>query len=105
MSLVSIIIPTYNTEKYIEKCIQSVLEQTYTDYEIIIVDDCSTDNSMDVVARFKDPRIKVIKNEINRGPSYSRNRGIQLSKGDFIALLDSDDWWDSKQIRNYDGFH
>lgn len=98
MSLVSIIIPTYNTEKYIEKCIQSVLEQTYTDYEIIIVDDCSTDNSMDVVARFKDPRIKVIKNEINRGPSYSRNRGIQLSKGDFIALLDSDDWWTPNRL-------
>ena len=98
MSLVSIIIPTYNTEKYIEKCIQSVLEQTYTDYEIIIVDDCSTDNSMDVVARFKDPRIKVIKNEINRGPSYSRNRGIQLSKGDFIAILDSDDWWTPNRL-------
>ena len=98
MSLVSIIIPTFNTEKYIYKCIQSALNQSYTDFEIIVVDDCSTDNSLEVVSAFNDPRIRVYRNEKNSGPSYSRNRAIQMAKGEFIAILDSDDWWDPKRL-------
>lgn len=98
MSLVSIIVPAYNTEKYIQKCIQSVLDQTYEDFEMIIVDDCSTDHSLKMIERYSDPRIKVFKNEKNSGPSYSRNRAIGLAKGEFIAILDSDDWWELNRL-------
>ena len=98
MSLVSVIIPTYNTERYIGKCIQSVLNQTYQDFEIILVDDCSTDNSLGIVRQFRDSRIKVYKNNINRGPSFSRNRAIEVARGEFIAILDSDDWWETNRL-------
>ncbi|WP_338470681.1 glycosyltransferase family 2 protein [Niallia sp. XMNu-256] len=100
MSLVSIIIPTYNTEKYIHACIQSVLNQTYQNFEIIVVDDGSTDGSVEAVKQFDNSRIRVYQNEKNSGPSYSRNRAIELAKGEFIAILDSDDWWDPNRLKN-----
>lgn len=96
--LVSVIIPTYNVEKYIEKAIQSVLDQTYPNIEIIVVDDGSTDHTVDVVRSFHDERIKLFINERNMGPSYSRNRGIKEAKGEWIAFLDGDDWWDKERL-------
>lgn len=99
--LVSVIIPAYNVENYIEKAIQSVLEQTYPNFEVIIIDDNSTDRTVDVVCAFHDERIKLLVNEQNMGPSYSRNRGIMEAKGEWIALLDSDDWWDKDRLAKF----
>lgn len=90
---VSIIMPSYNTAQYIRESIQSVLNQTYHNWELVIVDDCSTDNSDEVVASIKDDRIKYIKNEKNSGAAISRNRALREAKGKWIAFLDSDDLW------------
>lgn len=92
--LVSIIMPSYNTAKFISETIDSVLTQTYTNWELIIVDDCSTDNTDEVVKSFlSDDRIKYIKNEKNSGAAFSRNRALCEAKGKWIAFLDSDDLW------------
>lgn len=103
-NLVSIIMPSYNTAQYIEKTIKSVLDQTYTNWELIIVDDCSTDNTDEVVKNYlTDKRIKYLKNEQNSGAAVSRNRALREAKGQWIAFLDSDDLWMpeklEKQIR------
>lgn len=93
--LVSIITPMYNSEKYISEMIKSVISQTYINWELIIVDDCSKDNSVNIVNRFvkNDKRIRLLRQEKNKGPSCARNRAINESKGRFIAFLDSDDIW------------
>ncbi len=92
--LVSVIMPSYNTAKFISETIDSVLTQTYTNWELIIVDDCSTDNTDEVVKSFlSDDRIKYIKNEKNSGAAFSRNRALCEAKGKWIAFLDSDDLW------------
>ena len=92
--LVSIIMPSYNTAKFISETIYSVLTQTYTNWELIIVDDCSTDNTDEVAKPFlSDERIKYIKNEKNSGAAFSRNRALCEAKGKWIAFLDSDDLW------------
>lgn len=90
---VSIIMPSYNTGRYIAASIRSVLAQTYTNWELIIVDDCSTDDTDSVVSQFEDPRIKYLKNEKNSGAAISRNRALREAKGKWIAFLDSDDLW------------
>jgi len=90
---VSVVIPTYNRAHLIGMSIQSVLDQTYQDFEIIVVDDGSTDNIEEVVRSFSDPRIKYVKHQENRGGSAARNTGIELAKGEFIAFQDSDDEW------------
>lgn len=91
--LVSIIMPSYNTAPYIKETIQSVLDQTYQNWELIIVDDCSTDNTDEVVASIKDERIRYLKNEKNSGAAVSRNRALREAKGRWVAFLDSDDLW------------
>lgn len=92
--LVSIIMPSYNTSKFIEDTIKSVINQTYTKWELIIVDDCSTDNTDEVIQPYlKDKRIRYYKNEKNSGASISRNKALKEAKGEFIAFLDSDDIW------------
>ena len=91
--LVSIIMPNYNGAKYIKASIESVLAQTYTNWELLIVDDCSTDNSLNVMQSIVDPRIRIIRSEINSGTAVSRNYGLQQAKGRWIAFLDSDDLW------------
>lgn len=92
--LVSIIMPSYNTAAFIAGSIRSVLSQTYTNWELIIVDDCSSDNTDEVVKQFlTDERIKYFKNEINSGAAMSRNRALREAKGKWIAFLDSDDLW------------
>ncbi|MEI0492145.1 glycosyltransferase family 2 protein [Brachyspira intermedia] len=94
MPKISVIIPVYNVEKYIVKCLNSISNQTFTDIEIICIDDCSTDNSYNLIEEYqkKDNRIILIKNQINKGASYSRNIGIKKSTSDYITFIDSDDY-------------
>lgn len=95
---VSVIIPTYNRAHLIERAIKSVLNQTYRDFELIIVDDGSTDNTAKVVKSFNDGRIKYIKQQKNKGGSAVRNIGIKAASGKYIAFLDSDDEWLSNKL-------
>ena len=88
---ISIVIPMFNSEKYIQACIDSILEQNFKDFEIIIVDDCSTDRSAEIVKGFKDNRIKFIQRGKNSGAGSARNLGIELSRGKYIEFIDSDD--------------
>ena len=98
-NLVSIIMPSYNTAAYIKQTINSVILQTYQQWELIIVDDCSTDNTDEIVASFlKDSRIRYMKNERNCGAAVSRNRAIREARGKWIAFLDSDDLWMSEKL-------
>ncbi|MFB2834785.1 glycosyltransferase family 2 protein [Floridanema evergladense] len=87
----SAIMPVYNREEYLKETIDSVLNQTFTDFEFIIIDDGSSDRSVEIIKSYKDPRIKLFLNDKNSGTSYSRNRGIDLSSGDYIITIDSDD--------------
>lgn len=96
--LVSVIMPSYNTAQYIEESIKSVCAQTYTNWELIIVDDCSTDNTDEIVASIKDERIRYLKNEKNCGAAVSRNRALREAKGKWIAFLDSDDLWEPNKL-------
>ena len=87
--------PCFNSSKYISKSIESVIQQTYENIELIIIDDCSTDNSLSIINDFisKDKRIKLIKLEKNSGAAIARNKGIEVANGKFIAFIDSDDYW------------
>ena len=97
--LVSIITPSYNTSKYIGKTIESVLKQTYENWEMIIVDDCSTDDTDEVVKPYlSDKRIKYIKNDKISGAAISRNCALREAGGKWIAFLDSEDLWDPKKL-------
>ena len=102
---ISIIIPTYNRGHLIERAVQSVLEQDYYNLEVIIVDDCSTDHTEEVVSNLDDPRIKFIKHSHNQGANAARNTGIKAATGEYIAFQDSDDEWMpgklSKQIEAF----
>ncbi len=91
--LVSIVMPNYNGAKYVKETIESVLAQTYQNWEILFVDDCSTDNSIEIVKSYDDPRIKVYKNEVNSGAAASRNYALREATGKWVAFLDSDDLW------------
>lgn len=93
--LVSIITPSYNAEKYLSHTIESVLAQTYQNWEMLIVDDCSPDNANQLIENYaaKDSRIKLIKLEKNSGAAVARNKAIELASGRYIAFLDSDDRW------------
>lgn len=90
--LVSVIMSNYNTsEEYLREAIESILNQTYSDFEFIIVDDCSTDNSLDIINSYTDPRIVILKNEKNLGITKSLNRALKIAKGEFVARMDGDD--------------
>ncbi len=93
--LVSVIMPSYNSEKFLSKAIDSVINQTFKEWELIIVDDCSLDNSDRIIEYYmqRSEKIKLITLECNSGPAMARNRGIQKAKGRYIAFLDSDDRW------------
>ena len=93
MKTISVIIPTFNSSKFIKKAIDSVLNQTFTDFELIIVDDGSSDNTLDIISKYNDKRIKSIKHKHNMGVSAARNSGIKISNGKYIAFLDHDDEW------------
>lgn len=99
-NLVSIITPTYNHEKYISECIESAINQTYDYWEMIIIDDGSTDSTPDIISNFHDDRIKYIRQE-NIGPyklGITYNKALNESKGEFIAILEGDDFWPSKKL-------
>lgn len=103
--LVSIIMPSYNTGQFIAETIESVLAQSYSDWELIIVDDCSTDGTDEVVGQYlTDTRIRYIKNEINSGAAVSRNRALREAKGKWIAFLDSDDLWERDKLEKQIAF-
>lgn len=91
--LVSIVVPVYNAGKYIEKTIQMVQEQTYTDWELLLVDDCSADDSVKRIEPFLSDKIQLIKKEVNAGAAEARNTGVEQMKGRFLAFLDADDVW------------
>jgi len=96
--LISVIIPAYNREKTIVRSINSVINQTYKNIEIIIVDDCSTDNTFQIASSFQDYRIRVIRLERNSGAQTARNKGIEIANGKWIAFLDSDDVWEPNKL-------
>ena len=98
--LVSVVIPNYNGEKFVEQTIQSALRQTYDNVELILVDDKSTDGSLAILRnwREKDKRIRLIEKQTNTGVALTRNAGIDAAKGEYIALLDNDDLWEEDKI-------
>ncbi len=102
--LVSIIMPSWNTARWISQSIQSVLNQTYKNWELIIVDDCSSDNTDEVVGAIKDKRIRYFKNETNCGAALTRNRALREAKGEWIAFLDSDDLWAPQKLEKMVAF-
>ena len=96
--LVSIVIPTYNQANYLDRALQSVLGQTYKNWEAIIIDNHSIDSTSEVILNYNDPRFKYIKIQNHGIIAKSRNTGVLLAKGEWIAFLDSDDWWESNKL-------
>lgn len=98
--LVSVVMPAYNAEKYIDQAISSVISQTYTKWELLIIDDCSTDGTAKIAECFasQDSRIRLLRNSQNMGVARTRNRGFDIAKGEWIALLDSDDVWHKEKL-------
>ena len=99
-NLVSIIVPVYNSEKFIKDTISTVQKQTYNNWELILVDDASTDNGINIIESYSqnDKRIKLIKLETNSGAAIARNKGIEYANGEYIAFLDSDDLWHKEKL-------
>lgn len=93
MAKISVVIPTYNRADQLDRAVSSVLDQTESDFELLIVDDGSTDNTKELCTRYRDPRVQYFRHETNRGASTARNTGILHAKGKYIAFLDSDDEW------------
>lgn len=98
--LVSVIMPAYNAQAYIEEAIRSVIHQTYTNWQLLIIDDASSDDTYQIAERLtqEDARISLIRNETNQGVAKTRNRGLELAQGDYVALLDSDDVWRPQKL-------
>lgn len=108
--MVSIIIPIYNVESYLRQCLDSVMNQTCSDWEALLIDDFSGDGSAGIAEEYckKDSRFRLIRQEKNNGQSAARNRGLDEAKGDFVAFLDADDWWDrdflARHLTAIDGY-
>lgn len=100
MSVVSVIMPAYNAEKTIGAAIESVLQQSFKDFELIIIDDCSSDGTFEIMQQYAevDRRIRICRNKINSGVSFTRNYGTEIAEGEWIAYLDSDDMWKSEKL-------
>lgn len=100
--LVSIIMPLFETEKYLQETIDSVLNQLYKNWELIIIDDCSSDSSLKIALdnSKKDERIKVYKQKNNRGAAEARNKGVKIAQGNYLAFLDSDDIWEKDKLNS-----
>ena len=105
-NLVSVIMPNYNCGRFIAKSIEAVLSQTYADWELLIVDDCSTDGSYEIAVNYaeKAGRIKILRNEQNSGAALSRNKALDVAKGSYIAFLDSDDLWEKDKLEKQIAF-
>ena len=102
--LISIIIPLYNKEKYIQETIENIKNQTYTNWELIIVDDKSTDKSLEIASNYENEKIKIIKNEKNEGADKARNQGLKQAKGRYICFQDADDLWDLQKLEKQKKF-
>jgi glycosyltransferase involved in cell wall biosynthesis len=100
MPTVSVIMPVYNVERYVARAIDSVLAQSFKDFELILIDDGGDDGSVDICYSYKDARIKIF-SQVNRGLAGARNTGIRLATGRYIALLDSDDLWHVDKLANH----
>ena len=100
--LVSVVMPAYNCQRYIESAIRSVMDQSCRDWELIVVDDLSDDSTSELVQKLSeiDDRIRLVENEINMGAAESRNRGLELSLGEYVAFLDSDDLWHPEKLEH-----
>lgn len=96
--MISVVIPTYNKEKSITRTVESILEQDYTDFEIIIVDDCSSDDTVRIIENTFKKRIRLIQSKKNFGANTARNKGVLEARGDYIAFMDSDDVWDKSKL-------
>ena len=101
-SKVSVIVPIYNVEKYLKECVDSILKQSYKNIEVLLIDDCGTDNSGEIAKNYEkqDKRCIYIRREKNGGLSAARNTGIKNATGEYLAFIDSDDWVDKDFIRN-----
>ena len=97
MPEISVILPVFNSEEFVRKAIESVLAQTFEDFELIIVNDGSTDSSKDIIDSFKDDRIRLI-NQSNQGPGAARNNALKMAQGRYVMYLDSDDWFTSDAL-------
>ena len=96
--LISVIMPAYNSERYIKKAVESVLFQTYTNWELLIIDDASSDGTYKILSEISDDRIRIFRNETNQGVAYSRNLGAKKASGEWLAFLDSDDMWEFDKL-------
>lgn len=105
MPKVSIITPCYNAEKYIHETYESVMSQTFKDFEWIIINDASSDKTKEILETLKDPRIKIHHKDINEGVSLARNKGLELATGDLIAFLDADDFWLPRKLETQIKYH
>lgn len=103
MPYFSVIIPLYNKAPYVRKTVESVLRQTFDDYELVIIDNGSNDGSSEIVASFTDPRIRIVRLEENVGVSNARNKGVSLSSSPYITFLDADDWWEPTFLEEMSG--
>ncbi len=90
---ISVVIPVYNRRATIREAVESVLRQTWTDFELIVVDDCSKDDTVEIVEKMSDPRVRLVRHEVNKGAGGARNTGMEAAKGTWIAFQDSDDEW------------
>ena len=104
MGLVDIILPNFNKENYLKETIDSILNQSFKDFNLYIIDDNSTDNSKKVIDKYSDSRIKVLKLKKNKGVHFCRNLGIRLSKSKYISFIDADDYWDENKLKNQISF-
>jgi len=98
MPQVSVIVASYNHSRYLRQCINSVLGQTFADFELLIIDDRSSDDSLEIARSYIDPRIKVILNEQNLGTYATENKGLAIAQGEYAAILNSDDYWDAPKL-------
>ena len=96
--LVSIVIPVYNAEKFLDDTLNCVLNQTYKNWEVWLINDCSKDNSKEIAKKYLNDKIKWVDQEKNGGPALARNKGIDLSNGRYICYLDADDLWDNEKL-------
>lgn len=101
---VSIIVPVYNAHKFIKETIECVLDQTHSNFELILVNDCSSDNSVEIINSYKDDRIVLLNNEKNSGAAVSRNNGIKYATGNYICFLDADDLWEKEKLEKQINF-
>lgn len=98
MPKVSVIMPVYGVEKFVAAAVESVLAQSFTDFELLIIDDCSPDRSIEICEAYKDPRIRIIRHAFNRGLAGARNTGVRNAQGEYLGFLDSDDLWTADKL-------